>query len=96
MAAFQRADFNLERIVSHAGALKLQSEVTGELRKEFSDPSDELIRLVAGRLHDGRLTEAVKERFRSAIANSISSLIRDGINERLESAISHGGAIDAE
>jgi hypothetical protein len=94
LAAFQRADFNLERIVSHAGALKLQSEVTAELRKEFSEPSDDLIRLIAGRLHDGRLTEAVRERFRNAIANSISSLIRDGINERLESAISHGGAID--
>lgn len=91
LAAFQRADFNLERIVSHAGALKLQSEVTAELRKEFAEPSEDLIRLVAGRLHDGRLTEAVRERFRNAIANSISSLIRDGINERLESAISHGG-----
>lgn len=93
LAAFQRADFNLERIVSHAGALKLQSEVTAELRKEFAEPSEDLIRLIAGRLHDGRLTEAVRERFRSAISNSISSLIRDGINERLESAISHGGEI---
>jgi hypothetical protein len=39
------------------------------------------------------MTEAVRERFRSAIASSIASLIRDGINERLESAISHGGEV---
>lgn len=93
LSAFERADFNLERIVSHAGALKLQSEVTAELRREFAEPSDDLIRLVAGRLHDGRLTEAVRERFRNAIANSIASLIRDGINERLENAISHGSDV---
>lgn len=94
LSAFQRADFDLERIVSHAGALKLQSEVTTMLRAEFAEPSDDLVRMIAGRLHDGRLTEAVRERFRSAISNSISSLIRDGINERLESAISQGSGVE--
>ena len=90
LAAFQRADFDLERIVSHAGALKLQSEVTAVLRTEFANPSDDLVRVIASRLHDGRLTEAVREKFRNAIGSSIASLIRDGINERLESAISQG------
>lgn len=94
LAAFQRADFDLERIVSHAGALKLQSEVTAVLRTEFANPSDDLVRIIASRLHDGRLTEAVREKFRNAIGSSIASLIRDGINERLESAISQGDIAD--
>jgi len=90
LAAFERSDFDLDRIISHAGALRLQSEVQAELRKEFEEPSDEFVKLVAGRLHNGRLTEAVREKFRAAIAQSVSSLIRDGVNERLESAISRG------
>lgn len=90
LAAFQRTDFDLDRIVSHAGALKLQSAVLAELRREFAEPSDELVRMIATRLHDGRLTEAVRDRFKAAISNSIHSLIRDGVQDRLESAINQG------
>ena len=67
LAAFERTDFNLDRIVSHAGALKLQSEVSAELRKEFAEPSDDLVKLIA-------------------------ALIRDGVNERLETAIKQGAS----
>ncbi|KZY94028.1 MULTISPECIES: type I restriction endonuclease [unclassified Erythrobacter] len=91
LATFQRADFNLDRIVSHAGALKLQSEVLAELRKEFDEPSDELVKIIAGRLHDGIITKAVRDRFRSAITQAFGSLIRDGVHQRLEKAISGGG-----
>ncbi|MGB3711724.1 MAG: type I restriction endonuclease [Erythrobacter sp.] len=88
LATFQRADFDLDRIVSHAGALKLQSEVLAELRNEFEEPSDDLVKIVAGRLHDGIITKAVRERFRSAITHAYGSLIRDGVHQRLEKAIS--------
>lgn len=87
LATFQRTDFDLDRIVRQAGNLKLQSHVSTLLRQEFADPSDELIRLIASQIHDGRLTEQVKDRYKSAIGNAISSLIRDGVNERLESAM---------
>lgn len=90
LAAFQRQDFDLDRIVAQAGSLKLQTLVRKSLQEEFDDPSDEFVRLLAGRLHDGRLTETVRERFKSAMKSAIGSLIRDGVNERLESAMSHG------
>ncbi|WP_246034414.1 type I restriction endonuclease [Qipengyuania marisflavi] len=90
LSTFQRADFDLDRIVSQAGTLKLHSQVSAELRKEFSEPSEEFVRLFASRLHDGRLTEPVRQRFQAVIVQAISSLIREGINERLENAMSHG------
>ena len=90
LATFQRADFDLARIVSHAGALKLQSEVLAELRKEFGEPSDDLVKIIAGRLHDGIITKGVRDRFRSAITQAYGSLIRDGVHQRLEKAISGG------
>jgi hypothetical protein len=90
LSTFQRADFDLDRIVNQAGALKLQTQVLAELRNEFSQPSEEFVRLIASRLHDGPLTEAVRERFQGAMVQAIANLIREGINERLESAMSHG------
>lgn len=90
LATFQRADFDLQRIVNQAGALKLQTQVSAELRKEFAEPSEEFVRLFASRLHVGRLTETVRERFQAVIVQAVANLIRDGINERLETAMSHG------
>ena len=93
LATFQRADFDLDRIVRQAGTLKLQSQVSTLLRAEFAEPSDDLVKLVAGRLHDGKVTEQIRDRYRSAIASAISGLIRDGVNQRLETAM-RGGDID--
>lgn len=90
LSTFQRFDFDLERIASQAGALKLQTQLTAELRKEFAQPSEEFVRIFASRLHKGRLTEIVRERFQSVIIQAIGNLIREGVNERLESAMSHG------
>jgi hypothetical protein len=90
LAGFQRQDFDLDRIVAQAGSLKLQSQVTEELRKEFAEPSDDFVRMIATRLHDGRLTEAVRDKFKATIAGAIAGLIRDGVNERLQNAMSHG------
>jgi hypothetical protein len=90
LAAFARVDFDVEQIVNQAGALKLHTQVLAELRKEFSQPSEELVRLIATRLHNGRLTEQVRERFSAVIVQAIGNLIREGINERLETAISQG------
>ena len=75
--------------------MKLQSQVTAELRKEFAEPSEEFIRLFASRVYDGRLTEAVRGRFQSIIVQAISTMIRDGVNERLETAISAGEPVTA-
>jgi hypothetical protein len=95
LAAFQRQDFDLERIVRQAGSLKLQSLVLSELRKEFTEPSEDFIKMIAGRLHDGRITEHVRDRYQNAIMSSINSIIRDGVNERLENAM-RGDAVDQE
>ncbi|WP_299307864.1 type I restriction endonuclease [uncultured Croceicoccus sp.] len=96
VAAFERSDFDLDRIVRQAGNLKLQSQVSKALRDEFAQPSDEFVKMIAGRLHDGRLTEAVREKFSNAIAQGISAIIRDGVNERLENAIRGGGEVEPE
>jgi hypothetical protein len=85
---FTKGTFDIEKIVEEAGNLKLQSLVAKELQKEFQDPSEEFVRLIASRIHAGKVTTAVRDHFKSLIAASVSSLIRDRVTERLTSALS--------
>ncbi|MCX8475044.1 MAG: type I restriction endonuclease [Sphingomonas sp.] len=84
---FTKAQFSIDAIVAEAGRLKLQSQVRIELEKEFASPSDELVRLIAGRVQNGRMTAAAKEQFGATLAHSIAALIHDRVNERLTSAL---------
>lgn len=96
LLAFQKKDFDVDKIAAQAGTLKLQGEVSSELRREFAEPSDEFVRMIANRLHSGRLTEPVRNRFQTVIVQSIASLIRDGVNERLRNAMSQSDATQSE
>ena len=87
LESFTKPAFDIDKIVNEAGNLKLQSLVYKELQTEFQAPSEDLIRLIAGRVYPGRITSQVKENFRTLIVNSVSSLIRDRVNERLNSAL---------
>lgn len=93
---FTKQSFNIDRIVEEAGNLKIQSLVYRELQKEFQDPSEDFVKLIAGRIHSGRLTTAVRDTFKNLIVASVSSLVRDRVNERLTSALSASNPSDDE
>lgn len=84
---FGKATFDIEKIVQEAGKLKLQSQLRMELEKEFAEPSDEFVRLMALRVHGGRLTPAIKDSFGKLMSGAISALIRELVNERLSQAL---------
>jgi hypothetical protein len=88
LARFTKQSFDIDSIVQEAASLKKQSLVARELQREFADPSEDFIRIIAARVNEGRLTTQVREEFRALIVNSISALIRDRVNERLTSALS--------
>ena len=85
---FTKASFDVDKIVREAGNLKLQSLVYKELQTEFAQPSEEFVRLIAGRVQPGRFTTQVRDTFIPLIINSVSGFVRDKVNERLTSALS--------
>jgi len=87
LESFTKGSFNIDQILKEAGNLKTQSLVMKELQTEFQEPSEEFVRLIASKVHKGRLTGQVKETFRQLIINSVSSLIRERVYERLNSAL---------
>lgn len=84
---FTKTGFDIEEIVQEAGNLKLESLIRVELEKEFAAPSDEFVRMIASRIHTGRLTQTVKDNFNRLVANSIASIIRNSVNDRITSAL---------
>ncbi|HEX9946817.1 MAG TPA: type I restriction endonuclease [Allosphingosinicella sp.] len=96
LGRFTKDSFDIDTIVQEAASLKKQSLVARELQREFAEPSEDFIRIIAARVSEGRLTTQVKEEFRALIVNSIAALIRDRVNERLTSALSASNPVDEE
>lgn len=94
LEGFAKTDFDIEKIVREAGNMKLQSLLRKELEKEFAEPSEEFIRMMAARVHEGRLTPAVKDNFGKLLVGSIAAFVRDLVNDRLSSALNASNPIE--
>jgi predicted type IV restriction endonuclease len=92
---FSRGSFSIDAILAEAGRLKLESQMRLAIEQEFAQPSDEFVRLMAGRVQAGRFTATVKEQYASILSASIASLIRDRVNERLTSALNVANPLPA-
>lgn len=88
LSRFMKGALNIDQILEEASKLKLQSLIYKQLQKEFEEPSEDLIRVIASNIHSGRLTAPVKEMFRGLIISSFKSLVNDAVTERLTSALS--------
>lgn len=96
IAKFSKDDFDIGVILEEAGNLKLQGLVSKELEKEFSEPSEDFIKLIVSRVYVGRITSSIRDNFKSLITSSISSLIRDKVTDRLTSALQVSNPSDSE
>jgi hypothetical protein len=93
---FGKSGFDIEKIVQEAGNLKTQSLLRKELEKEFAEPSEEFIRMMAGRVHEGRVTPAVKENLGRMLGATIGLIIRDLVTDRLSNALNASTPVPAE
>ncbi len=84
---FSKASFDIDKIVQEAGDLKLQSLLRKALDKEFAEPSDDFVRLMASRVHEGKITATVKESIGKLLVVTIATMVRELVTERLSSAL---------
>lgn len=94
LGRFAKQAFDIDRIVEEAVNLKMQTLVYKELQREFAEPSDEFVRLIAAKVHSGKLTQAVKDSFKTLIVGSVSTLVRDRVNDRLTSALTASNPVE--
>lgn len=84
LAAFQKAEFDMERILEAASSLRYVKQVSAYLSSQLEVPDDDFVKFIGRAVHSGHITKAVIEQLRPAIQSALDSVIRDRIQDRLD------------
>lgn len=82
-----KPSFDLDSIESSAEEMRYLGSLRRIVSEEFKNPSNDLVRLFAGKVYDGVLRQNVLDRFKPLVEKSIRRFLSDQVNERLESAL---------
>ena len=83
---FAKHTFDQDNILSLASEMKYIRAIKQHLTQEFAEPSDDLIRLLSGRVFEGRLTTAVRNRFALYTKKALNEFLAQIISDRLRDA----------
>ncbi|MCR8546190.1 restriction endonuclease [Salipiger sp. P9] len=84
---FEKSSFDVDRILATAERLKYTSSIKQFIAVEMEAPSEDLVRLIASHVHEGRITASVKETVSSATKAAFTEIIRDAVRSRLSTAL---------
>lgn len=84
---FANSNFDIASILETASDLKYGSLLMREIAGEIDSPSDEFMRLLIGRVYDGKLTANVLSKFGALVTKAMKDTVRELVNQRLSSAI---------
>ncbi|MBF0436994.1 MAG: type I restriction enzyme HsdR N-terminal domain-containing protein [Magnetococcales bacterium] len=84
---FAKSKFDIKVLVSAAEELKYTKEIKQRLIAEFENPSEEFVRLFAGKVYIGRLTKEVMANFTELVKRACGQFVNDEINRRISSAL---------
>ena len=83
---FAKHAFDQENILSLASEMKYVKAIKQHLAQEFTEPSDEMIRMLTARVFDGRLTAAVRDSFALYTKKALNEFLAQIISDRLRDA----------
>lgn len=85
---FTKENFDINTIINTASNLKYASSIEKILSEEFSNPSDDFIKLILNKgIYDGVKTQNVIDKYRPILKKSINFYINSLINQRLQNAL---------
>ena len=90
VAKFVKSEFNPEAIRASANELKYTRAIKSELQQEVTNPSEEFVRLLMGRVYSGVKTKTKLEQFTSMTRRAARQLIRDELRGTLNTALAQG------
>ncbi|WP_417808949.1 type I restriction endonuclease [Thioclava sp.] len=89
LSKFEKASFDVEKILANAERLKHVSAVKKYLLQEIEEPSAEFVKLVATHVYEGRITAQVRDAVGSATKFAFREIVRDQVRARLSSALNN-------
>jgi len=84
---FQKATFDVEKIVDSASELKYSSAIKAILEKELFEPSEEFVKFFGRQIYNGKLTAKVLEQLTGIVKKAANQSIKEIVNDRLHSCL---------
>jgi predicted type IV restriction endonuclease len=82
-----KSGYDLDKMLAAAHDLKYTRAVRAYFEQQYLEPDYEFVKFIAGQVHDGRVTAAVREQFQSVAKRALHQFVTDKINDRFQSAI---------
>ena len=92
LSKFAKDTFDIDKLVAEAVEMRTQALVRAAISKELDEPSDEFIKMIAGKVHEGRLTQPIRDAFAKLIPVMSAAVIQDRVTNRLEQALGRTGS----
>ena len=90
VSKFTKENFDISTILSTASNLKYVNSIEKVLLEEFSNPSDDFIKLILNKcVYDGLKTQNVIDKYKPILKKSLNHYINKQINERLQKALNN-------
>lgn len=83
--------FDLDSVLLAAEELKYVSALKRAIADQFNAPSDDFVKLLAGKVYEGTYTQKVRELFNRLAGKALTQFVNDRVNDRLKSAL--GGTV---
>jgi hypothetical protein len=93
---FAKDEFNIEAIRAAANRLKFTSAIKQRIAAAFESPTEDIVRIFAADLYEGRFTAAVNDQFTPLVKAAFREFVRDSVQSRLTSALADTVAVEAE
>ena len=94
---FCKESFDINTVISSASNLKYANSIEKILSEEFSNPSDDFIRLILNKgIYEGVKTQNVIDKYKPILKKSITHYINNLINQRLQTAINNSSVESSE
>lgn len=87
IAKFHKSNFDVDKIVDNASALKYTKEIRKLIAEELLAPSHHFVKLFAGEVYNGRLTEKVMGEFTDLVGRAFTQTISEKVSDRLNAAL---------
>ena len=88
LAKFQRTEFDADATREAAASLQMEGAVTKAIEEEMESPSSELVRIIAKKVSDRKLTAGMRSAVARHIPNAFNTIVKNRLSERLTSAMS--------
>lgn len=82
-----KPSFDIDSIASSAEELKYVGALKRAIADQFSNPSDDFVKLLASSIYDGAFRQAVVAKFHPLVEKALRRFLNDQVNDRLTTAL---------